>query len=1653
MTPRGRLLSHLTNLAETGEQSVTELVASWYNNALVHQIAYARDCEDNETWQVNMTALSTLHQELVDVSKDLRLENKFSEADLAKMMSDGVTCDDVTDKFNTLLVINGKICGNPDDDALLSGKLPVSKDSLIFLTSFSLPLVGRSAVQIEVGYLKNEKDQDDNPDDPVIVVLGHINLALKNARSHEPDWKKLSPEEAAKALRVDECSPMWKLTLTGRPTMSLENVRSLNKTTQARQGEFSRLRKLFRNKKDVKMSIITPQYKVDVLDLVRPFVDEAWSRDGGEPLQPFLEGSKYKHVVNLGTIAPPDKAPYQKPVPPVIAFTDSKQYAVTMACGNQSEYHCQQDQIRDLERATGMTAIFLADPGYVVKECNTPRVFLFWLRVPQSQISLEPKAGQSGYIILPRIKKLKHDLRDEELAVGRFSDTDLVVNEILGALNKAAELDYTGSQANNFLMDRLSAMHSKEKGSSDVDELLAEIVEIGRNEDYDDEMTTSKLKQLVDKTEWLKPPTTPEHSLPSESEPVRMSFRRIEGVSSLMPSDMACYRAQVPVDMATGTKRYPIKLDLPDLTRDANGNLLRGPNFVNAMRSHRGTPVEIHIEDSDKTYKMEMNAISRLAYPLIFNEHDRPSEDMHTLFSQLIRNDFQDGAPTATLIPIWNDIVNGHPHIHRKIAKKYQSLSKDKKQAFVEMLGDSKFFKVLVGPPGTGKTTLSVFWALTSLLTARAKNTAGQEPVAGSMLSEAQMDRQLDALAGGQGSSSMPESVNNKGKGKAAEIVSTIDARPRANFQVLYVLDMNTSVNDVVEIMQDMAREMGLLKIAGKPINIIRLHSVRAEIRDVPKKYVKLVNDLQRDDTEFNGLGGAVLEIIVPMMRKVEEMHQHGRAERRVSASLTEATRREFQENRDQYPSLSHLIERVAMNPEIWADNKANIFAEVKKGPLTKVLRTAHILAATPVGAGDFFLRQHFKPDLIIQDEAARSKEVSSLILLAAHSPAAYILVGDTQGNGPYVKSLYQHYSTSHKSTFTTVSTFGRDHEQVRQEKAALAAKSSDTISEHEETDSGVSTVVDEDEIPVSDPVPRTRNPNTFGPQLKQSLLARLERGGSVHVCYLRQNFRHKGMGGQLVNTLWYDKEIQFRNYNATMNEDYQAAKSIMARCGKESEPMLVPVINEEGDEPKMEPVIVEPTFEGNSIIVDMRSKESAHGFSYRNDAHIAYARQKMIDCLGSQPIIQRKSGKVILHKIKGIILYVCPYTAQLEAVKWAMQEFGKWVFTSWGELVEVDFERLQFRTHMGAQGFQASIVIVDYVRSAAPGHSGDPQINNVMLSRASFGQILLLNNSVLERVNQHAPANVTLKNVFRWHRKNNAVVESLNYKDMVVCNRCCKLGHTAKSCPMSKDPSWKCHGCGKPHHPCDCRLLSRMDANLPSEPTRPPYQASQPPVPAKDNDPTKIEPASVRMYPLNARHGKPNEYLVVAHDGTNHYEAVASELPAAFAPSQPKSSLPPVNKMPAHSASSPAETLEPETASLDSTSSADDDEQEEVNESAEAQPTDVNEDEASPPKPETAGMDDTSPDNDKEQQVNESSEAQPTDASEDDSTSSKSETAGPNDASSPDDDKKEQVNESSEAQFSDLDQGGEPSDAKEESWDELSAGGGESFMSFSGDW
>ena len=114
--------------------------------------------------------------------------------------------------------------------------------------------------------------------------------------------------------------------------------------------------------------------------------------------------------------------------------------------------------------------------------------------------------------------------------------------------------------------------------------------------------------------------------------------------------------------------------------------------------------------------------------------------------------------------------------------------------------------------------------------------------------------------------------------------------------------------------------------------------------------------------------------------------------------------------------SLSHLRLRDALNRikagEILSKEEYTSLKEDVK--LLQHGTLGHyngVLATTPVGATPLLVRDAFKPDLIIIDEAAMMDEASILTRIAHYSPKAWIVTGDIAQKPPHLTMEHDPWS------------------------------------------------------------------------------------------------------------------------------------------------------------------------------------------------------------------------------------------------------------------------------------------------------------------------------------------------------------------------------------------------------------------------------------------------------------------------------------------------------------------------------------------------------------------------------------------------------------------------------------------------------------------
>lgn len=190
----------------------------------------------------------------------------------------------------------------------------------------------------------------------------------------------------------------------------------------------------------------------------------------------------------------------------------------------------------------------------------------------------------------------------------------------------------------------------------------------------------------------------------------------------------------------------------------------------------------------------------------------------------------------------------------------------------------------------------------------------------------------------------------------------------------------------------------------------------------------------------------------------------------------------------------------------------------------------------------------------------------------------------------------------------------------------------------------------------------------------------------------------------------------------------------------------------------------------------------SCNTMSNSNIAHVNYVLQHIVDLLGDPKFAS------------GTILIVVFYEAQRNLYSSELGKRANLELNSEGKYVEFDKSRIDVRTHHGAQGHDATMVIVDMVRSNKVGFTGEAEMIVVASSRFQMWSIGLDEQEAhhpLHRALQdkgsppnQTPGGVDARLRLRWY----------GYKIAQ-----CPLVMSGKKlvCPKL--------GCGGNHHLCDC--------------------------------------------------------------------------------------------------------------------------------------------------------------------------------------------------------------------------------------------------------
>ncbi|KAK4644188.1 hypothetical protein QC761_302100 [Podospora bellae-mahoneyi] len=214
--------------------------------------------------------------------------------------------------------------------------------------------------------------------------------------------------------------------------------------------------------------------------------------------------------------------------------------------------------------------------------------------------------------------------------------------------------------------------------------------------------------------------------------------------------------------------------------------------------------------------------------------------------------------------------------------------------------------------------------------------------------------------------------------------------RPNESAKVLFIVDMNSPVDDVANRMVRLYQDLGMKK------SIIRMKGWGFEVHRSSK-----LN--QAEDAAAGGIANA--DFTNQFLATVKEMTTGQNPETSCRAPcLDEAAWERYEAHKDtEYEPIKKYMEE-----ELFGEEECLVvplrFRNLVYDLYRDTLADADFIATTPVAASNHF-KGMFKPDLVFFDESPHARELCNLVAIANFNPVAWIFCGDHRQTVPYVGS------------------------------------------------------------------------------------------------------------------------------------------------------------------------------------------------------------------------------------------------------------------------------------------------------------------------------------------------------------------------------------------------------------------------------------------------------------------------------------------------------------------------------------------------------------------------------------------------------------------------------------------------------------------------
>jgi len=253
------------------------------------------------------------------------------------------------------------------------------------------------------------------------------------------------------------------------------------------------------------------------------------------------------------------------------------------------------------------------------------------------------------------------------------------------------------------------------------------------------------------------------------------------------------------------------------------------------------------------------------------------------------------------------------------------------------------------------------------------------------------------------------------GGGKTHFAMTTVGLlQSGTNAKVLYLLDINKPLEDTLR------KYLAMWKAAGVKKTAIRVKNFGAELKNSNR--FEEIREASKAAAGIDDLGDAepVTDFSKQFMRYFQNPSSRPKDDSINSEcpSLDEAAWLEYEARPKTYERLKAALQESSGDPMDTGMLRFLIFFLYRS-----VLRQADFIATTPCVASGRFSTM-FHPDMVVLDEAAHARELTSLIPIAFFKNCVWLFIGDFRQTLPFVK----HQQMNNRAPQLMVSTMERAH-------------------------------------------------------------------------------------------------------------------------------------------------------------------------------------------------------------------------------------------------------------------------------------------------------------------------------------------------------------------------------------------------------------------------------------------------------------------------------------------------------------------------------------------------------------------------------------------------------------------------------------------------